>query len=137
MVTKDNDRHVSAERCLKNWIPVTKTIPTLKLHDSLREPLPIVNLSYVTLDSEMHDQMFQSSGQSDAKLPVLCSQHYNDINFPVRDTNNTGIHNTPSKEYANAAQTGFIDLTAPPCDIRCRWSFPLPPIELADLCQEG
>ncbi|GFV55537.1 hypothetical protein TNCV_2573771 [Trichonephila clavipes] len=34
----------------------------------------VPNSVYATLDPEVHEQMFRSSGQSDAKHPVLSSQ---------------------------------------------------------------
>ncbi|GFT13926.1 hypothetical protein TNCV_2615701 [Trichonephila clavipes] len=43
--------------------------------DSPRGPRPTVpNLVYTTLGPEVHEQMFQSGGPSDAKPPLLSSQ---------------------------------------------------------------
>ncbi|GFT26142.1 hypothetical protein TNCV_1543631 [Trichonephila clavipes] len=53
-----------------------KKLPYLtQWRDNPSRPRPtVLNLVYVTLDPEVHEQMFQSGGQSEAKPPALSSQ---------------------------------------------------------------
>ncbi|GFX73519.1 uncharacterized protein TNCV_2342241 [Trichonephila clavipes] len=59
----------------KSPLSKKEDIPNPKMARQPRGPRPTVSNSvYVTLGSEVHEQMFRSNGQSDTKPPVLSSQ---------------------------------------------------------------